>query len=289
MARARADVSAREADGRWRDLRVRAASALILGPLALACVWLGDQAYLAMVALAATVLAVEWVHLCGLRAAALPGLAVPVAVVIGGAAAARSHPGAGLVLLALGCVLAWVASRAGEESPPARRAPVSLAAGVAYVGVSAVALIWLRAGGGADGGDGRLDVLFVFLVVWTTDILAYAGGRLLGGPRLAPLISPGKTWSGALTGLAAAIVAGVAFGWATDGAPGMTALIAAALSCVAQAGDLAESLMKRRFGVKDAGRIIPGHGGLLDRMDGVLAAAPVAALLALALGRGLIL
>lgn len=254
---------------------------MTLGPLALACVWFGDSAYLAMVALAATVLAVEWVHLCGLKAAALPGIAVPVAIIAAGAVAARAHPGAGLALLALGCLLAWAVCRRVDD------APVSLAAGVAYVGVSAVALIWLR--GRDPGSDGRLDVLFVFLVVWTTDILAYAGGRLFGGPKLAPRISPGKTWSGALTGLAAATLAGAAFGRETDGAIGGTALIAAALSCVAQAGDLAESLMKRRFGVKDTGRIIPGHGGLLDRMDGVLAAAPAAALLALALGRGLIL
>lgn len=283
MAPALVDAAAPD---RWRDLRVRAASAVTLGPLALACVWFGDSAYLAMVALAATVLAVEWVHLCGLKAAALPGVAVPVAVVVAGAFAARAHPVAGLVLLALGCLLAWAASRRGDEDAESPPAPVSLAAGVAYVGVSAVALIWLR--GAGAGRDGRLDVLFIFLVVWATDILAYAGGRLFGGPKLAPRISPGKTWSGALSGLAAAVLAGVAFGWATDGAPAVTALTAAALSCVAQAGDLAESLMKRRFGVKDTGRIIPGHGGLLDRMDGVLAAAPAAALLALALGRGLI-
>jgi len=149
--------------------------------------------------------------------------------------------------------------------------------GVIYIGLPAVSLIWLR-----DSADvGRGDVLFVLLVVWATDIAAYLAGRLIGGPRLAPAISPGKTWSGAAGGLIGALLVG----WSA--APGLAMLpLAAVLSVAAQAGDLMESGLKRRFGVKDSGKLIPGHGGLLDRLDGVLTAAPAAALLALAAGRG---
>ncbi|HET9020103.1 MAG TPA: phosphatidate cytidylyltransferase, partial [Acetobacteraceae bacterium] len=112
---------------------------------------------------------------------------------------------------------------------------------------------------------------------------AYLSGRLVGGARLAPRISPGKTWSGAIGGLLAAALVGAAAGG------GRGALVAAVLSVVAQAGDLAESAAKRRAGVKDSGRLIPGHGGVLDRLDALLAAAPAAALLALALGPGVAL
>ena len=159
-------------------------------------------------------------------------------------------------------------------------------AGIAYVGLTSLALVWLR----ADSLAGRLNALFLVLVVWATDSGGYVFGRLLGGPRLAPRISPGKTWAGAAGGVLLAILAGLVlgtFGPASD--PGRIAAVAAVLAIIAQAGDLFESFVKRRFGVKDSSRLIPGHGGLLDRLDGVLAAAPVAALQALVLGPGVLL
>jgi phosphatidate cytidylyltransferase len=119
-------------------------------------------------------------------------------------------------------------------------------------------------------------VLVLLLIVWATDIAAYLAGRLIGGPKLAPAISPGKTWSGAAGGLAGALVVAVV---ASPGAWGLA--MAAVLSVVSQMGDLMESGIKRHYGVKDSGKLIPGHGGLLDRLDGVLTAAPVAAVLAL--------
>jgi len=137
----------------------------------------------------------------------------------------------------------------------------------------------------------RADVLFLLLIVWAGDIGAYLVGRWIGGPRLAPQISPGKTWSGAVGGLLVAVAAGLlaAHFLAAPVAPWQPALIAVVLGIVAQAGDLLESIVKRVLAVKDSGNLIPGHGGLFDRLDGVLAAAPVAALLALALGRGVVL
>jgi phosphatidate cytidylyltransferase len=159
-------------------------------------------------------------------------------------------------------------------------------AGLAYVILAGVAVLWLR----HDPVAGRADVLFLLSIVWAGDIGAYLVGRWIGGPRLAPHISPGKTWSGSVGGLLAAIAAGsLAAHFLSDAATWRAMLIAAALSVVAQAGDLLESFVKRRLQVKDSGHLIPGHGGLFDRLDGVLAAAPVAALLALTLGRGVVL
>ena len=158
-------------------------------------------------------------------------------------------------------------------------------AGGLAIAAAGVALIWLRAGSVA----GRDGVLFVVLVVWASDIGAYLAGRLVGGPRLAPAISPGKTWAGALGGLAAALLAGSAVAQATRGAPPWAGPGSALLlGLAAQVGDLAESAAKRRAGVKDSGGLIPGHGGLLDRLDGMLAATLIAALLAMLTEQGVV-
>ena len=157
--------------------------------------------------------------------------------------------------------------------------------GFLWIGMAGAALLWLRA---LAGGQGAVITLMV--VVWATDITAYVMGRAVGGPRLAPRISPGKTWSGAACGLAAAVltslVASLAFGLAQ---PPAAAVGGALLGIAAQIGDFAESAIKRRLGVKDSGGLIPGHGGLFDRLDGLMAAAPLAALLALLTERGVLL
>ncbi len=145
-----------------------------------------------------------------------------------------------------------------------------------YIGPAIAALIWLRA-----QPNGYRWVLLLAAIVWGGDVGAYLVGRLVGGPRLAPSISPGKTWSGAIGGTLIAVLAGMAV-WPERLA--LVAPIALLLSIVAQAGDLLESAIKRRFGVKDSGRLIPGHGGLLDRLDGVLTSAPVASIVLLMFG-----
>jgi phosphatidate cytidylyltransferase len=144
--------------------------------------------------------------------------------------------------------------------------------GVFYVGWPSVVLVWLR-----QHPDGRDWTLMLFAIAWSADIAAYAIGNLFGGPRLWPRFSPNKTWSGFLGGLAAAVLAAVLVAWWRPMALGhgpRGLAFAAAIGLVAglatMGGDLWESALKRRFGVKDAGRLIPGHGGLMDRVDGLM-------------------
>ncbi|WP_235907671.1 phosphatidate cytidylyltransferase [Siccirubricoccus phaeus] len=271
---------ARPAATRWPDLRKRALSAAILVPGALLCVWLGGAAWTALLAVAVALTAWEWVRLCGFSTARPPGLAVPLLVLAAGALALAGQWGVALALLPLGFLGLWVALRGGG------RPGFWLGFGVLYIGLAGLALLHLR-------GDaaGLRNVLFLLFVVWASDIGAYLAGRLFGGPKLAPAISPNKTWSGAAGGLAAAMAVGLAAAYVMEpfavSPPALrVALVAAGLGLLAQAGDLFESWIKRRFQVKDTSALIPGHGGLLDRLDGVLAAAPAAALLGVLLGPG---
>jgi phosphatidate cytidylyltransferase len=164
---------------------------------------------------------------------------------------------------------------------------LNLAFGVPYIGLAAVTLPWLR----ADPVAGFANTLFMLAVVWGSDIGAYLCGRLLGGPKLAPAISPGKTWSGALGGLGCAALVGLvaAACLSSEFSPSHAIGAGIAFGIISQMGDLFESALKRHFGVKDSGRIIPGHGGLLDRVDALLVVAPAAALLAFTVGRGVVL
>jgi phosphatidate cytidylyltransferase len=247
----------------WRDLGVRVVSSLVMAPLTLLALWFGGYWWGAWVGLLMLGMGAEWAGLCGLKARSEAGGAVPGGLLLAGLAAGLVSPMVGAGALLLGTLLLTMSYRR-----PA------LGLGILYIGPACLSLYVMRL-----GPAGLRNVLFVLLVVWAGDIGAYLVGRLVGGPRLAPRISPGKTWSGAVGGTVAAVLAGVAVGWEN---PFRAALLALALSLVAQAGDLLESAIKRHFGAKDSGWIIPGHGGLLDRLDGVLAAAPLALLWSLA-------
>ncbi len=267
--------------GRWADLRKRVLSAAVLGPLALLAIWLGAAWYTLMIATGTVILAWEWVHLCGLRLRAWPGPAVPLALFASGLAAVAGGYLLALMLLPAGAALAaWAAGADPRRAPGAPT--LRLGAGVVYVGLAGIGLIWLR----GDTEFGRAAVLFVVLIVWAADIGAYLLGRLVGGPRLAPAISPNKTWSGAFGGLAAAVGAGIGVAAAFDPEARQlqVAALAALLGLASIAGDLLESAIKRHFHVKDSSALIPGHGGLLDRVDGLLAAVPAACAVALAQG-----
>lgn len=266
--RALSEVAPKPVDPRWSDLRLRAASALVLGPVAVFCVWRGGWAWQGLLLVAMAGLGGEWGRLAGLRhpyfMGAILGLVWLCAVLFG--------PLVGLAALGLcwlGAVLRW-GSFAGS--------------GVPYAGFGGLALLWLR-----GQPAGLLDTVFLVVIVWGTDIGAYLAGRLLGGPKLAPRISPGKTWAGSVGGLLIAASCGALLASAVGGGWPAAFAAGALLSFVAQAGDLLESAIKRKLGVKDSGRTIPGHGGLFDRLDGFLAAAPVAVLLALCAQRGVAL
>ena len=147
--------------------------------------------------------------------------------------------------------------------------------GIAYVAFPAIALLFLR-----EQPNGLLLALWTLATVWVTDIGAYFAGRAIGGPKLAPAISPNKTWAGLIGGVVAAALLGAAMHQAY-GLPLRLTLASPFLAVVAQAGDLFESWLKRRAGVKDSGNILPGHGGVLDRLDGLVPVAPIAAVLVL--------
>lgn len=148
-----------------------------------------------------------------------------------------------------------------------------LSSGIAYVGLPIMALLWIR-----EQDQGLQLAFWGLSLVWATDIGAFFAGRSFGGPKVAPAISPNKTWSGVLGGMIAALLLGGALASYMD-LPLRLALASPGLALLAQVGDFFESWMKRRAGVKDSGTILPGHGGVLDRLDGVVTSLPVAALL----------
>ena len=265
-------------------LRRRVLSALVLIALALAGVLVGGRVFGLLVLLCVAVLAWEWAMMGARRwprragtIAGVAAFAVPAAAVL--AALLGLPPGHALVLLVAGSALAGLVG--GLLGAPAGWT----AAGALYFGLPALALIWLRV---LPGGAGLATVLWLFAVVWATDIAAYLVGRAVGGPRLAPRISPGKTWSGLWGGVAGAALAGAVGAALIPGSnPGTSGRVLAAgalgavLAVVGQVGDLTESFLKRRVGIKDSGALIPGHGGALDRLDSLLATAPALALLVL--------
>ena len=184
------------------------------------------------------------------------------------------------ILAGAGVLWEWMGLvAAGRLSPSEKR--LWLAGGALYAAVLAAAPILLR----RDPEFGFVAIVLLFAVVWMTDIAAYFAGRLIGGPKLWPRASPKKTWSGALVGTAAAVMAAAAVAHAAGvGNLAAIAVLSLALSVASQIGDLFESSIKRRFGAKDASKLIPGHGGLMDRLDGFVAAAAVAAVIGLARG-----
>lgn len=275
------------------DLLPRILSALALAPLAIGMAWAPEKyplfgPWCFGVFWLAAALAVwrEWNTLVsgpGNRLLfVLGGLALTLSMVISEFGAARTRTP--ILIILLGALATGVFARADRR--------VWASGGLLYAGALLTAPIILR----RDHALGFAAMMFLFALVWATDIVGYFAGRAIGGPKLAPKISPNKTWAGAIGGATGGMVAGlgVAKFFALPNLS-VIALIALLLSLVAQAGDLFESSIKRRFGAKDAGNLIPGHGGVMDRMDGFLVAAAVAAVIGVfhgnlnAAARGLLL
>lgn len=267
-------------------LAKRFASAFAVGIPSVAAIIFGFPWFDLLVAAVAFALVWEWAGLCGRGRRDEWRLAVGTAACL----AAVGLAAGGRYALALVAVAIGVAVTYGIGHAFHRGEAALTALGVAYVGVPCVAFVWLRSGASPDPYSGGVLVMWLVAVVIATDIGGYVFGRALGGPRLAPRISPKKTWAGLIGGAVLAAGTGaVAVAAARGASPaglgaGGTAAASAALALVAQGGDLLESAAKRHYGVKDMGSMIPGHGGAFDRLDGHLAAGVAVAVTGLIIG-----
>lgn len=244
------------------NLQQRLVSALVLAAVVLVTTLVGGWLFRVLVCLVAIAVFLEWLAMAKgnirpVRPVAITAfVAATLPLILGFGPSSAIFVG-----LVLGAVAAVLAESHGHGIWTAR--------GFAYSFLPAFALIMLREG----GGTGVVAVLFLYAVVWATDVGAYFTGRALGGPRLAPTISPGKTWSGALGGLAAGVVAGLVVAASAGSDLSGALMTAILLSIAAQIGDLFESSIKRQANVKDSSQLIPGHGGAMDRIDGLAFAA----------------
>lgn len=247
------------------DLRQRALVGVGLIVVAMAALWAGGIAFWLLAVVAALFMMAEWSDLVQaeprVKRLAQYGLSVPLAIM---APIAAGPSFFALGLLAGAAFFIAAVTRRGR-----------LGWGAIYVGLPVLALMWIRA-----QPDGFTLALWTLSVVWATDIGAYFAGRGIGGPKLMPRVSPSKTWAGLAGGVLSASLIGFVLAQAA-GLPVRLAIASPLLAVLAQGGDLYESWLKRRAGVKDSGNILPGHGGFLDRLDGVVPVAPVAALLLL--------
>ena len=252
----------------WSNLGLRVASAAVIGPAALAAAWFGGWPYLVLIAIGVALLAIEWggmtAPVAPTRVSAVVAAAVLIAVFVGYR---------GDYAWAWGAIAATAAGAAVVARGVAER-PADAAFGVLYIAPAALCLVWLR-----QTDQGHWWMMMLFAATWAADVGAFAVGSTLKGPKLWPRFSPNKTWSGFIGGLAAATAVGALMASLPAFRLNLlaAALIGLAVGLATMAGDLWESAIKRRFGVKDSGDLIPGHGGLLDRVDGLLFATIVIA------------
>jgi phosphatidate cytidylyltransferase len=256
------------------DLGTRLAFGVLLAAVALGLLWAGSIPFAVLVFCVTLIMSWEWAKVVRSNTSDATFFIHVAAITAAIALSSIGYAALGAAAVVVGAILVALLQFG--------RHPVLSALGVFYTGIPAIALLWLR----SQESYGFEAVLFLFAIVWATDIAAYFGGRLLGGPKLAQRISPKKTWSGFVVGLAAAASTAYLFaGWI--GAPVWPlTIVAFALSLLGQFGDLAESALKRRFGTKDTSNLIPGHGGFLDRLDSVVPVVVAAAVFAFFTGPG---
>ncbi|MDA9507453.1 phosphatidate cytidylyltransferase [Bradyrhizobium sp. CCBAU 11386] len=237
---------------------MRVLAALVLAPLAIALAYAGGWLWALLVTLVSIGLFAEWLMVVGAGSVALTASGTIVLAIMGFCVAFGALKTAVVTGLVGGAIVTLIA----------RSKFVWAASGFAYASAALLASILVR----QDLVNGFAALMFVLLVVWVTDIGGYFAGRGIGGPKLWPRVSPKKTWAGALGGFAASLAVAAGFAACGLGKAVPLLLVSAVLSVVSQLGDLFESAVKRRFGVKDSSHLIPGHGGLLDRLDGFVAA-----------------
>ena len=258
-----------------REFQARVVSAILLGAIVLSALIIGGWPFAVIWLAAGIVFAAEWIGMSVVVPRRLV-LALTAATLFGLVLCLHGDAALGITLGigAVGAVLVGAVARDGAGR-------IRAVAGLASAAVIALVPTALR----DDPAIGLLGPAWMFAVVWTTDIVAYFTGRTLGGPKLMPRVSPKKTWSGALGGLAGGTLAGIGIvmvardhGWSDlSTAPlALVGALSAAASILSQGGDLVESALKRHYGVKDSGRAIPGHGGVMDRLDGFFAVAVLA-------------
>jgi phosphatidate cytidylyltransferase len=263
-----------------RNLLTRVAAALVLAPTTIAVAWAGGWFWSGLVTLVAIGLYVEWLMVIGAAHATRVVAAGSIALAAGGVCLALGRLDVCLAALALGLAGVILLSTALRGWA---------ATGFCYAAAAEIASVLVR----LDAAAGFVALIMVLLIVWGADIGGYFAGRGIGGPKLWPRVSPKKTWAGAFGGFIASLAIAAAFASFGFGKMAPLLLLGAVLSIASQLGDLFESAVKRRFGVKDSSQIIPGHGGLLDRLDGFVAAIALAALVGMlrggvdGVGRGL--
>lgn len=253
------------AGGDQRNLLMRIAAALVLAPLAIGAAYAGGWYWIALVTVGAIGLFAEWLVVTHTTRNVPVTIAGVVALVLTAPFLAIANVNAALVVLALGLIAV------GFRTTQPR---LWAMAGFLYAAAAQVASVLVR----LDHAKGLSALILVLLVVWATDIGGYFAGRTIGGPKLWPRVSPKKTWAGAIGGFVASLLVAIGFAASDLGKTLPLVILAAMLSVAAQFGDLFESAIKRRFGVKDSGHIIPGHGGVMDRLDGFVAAIVLAAI-----------
>lgn len=255
------------------ELMLRVNSALVLVILSLSLTYAGSKTFAALILFFTTLMSWEWSRVVRERGADGIFVLQVAATIAAGVLILKNHPvlAVGIIMMATYAAF-WIHKWTGAESDPWWSA-----AGVYYTGFPAISLIAIR----QDPEYGFYAIIYLFLVVWCADTGAFFTGRMIGGPKLAPSISPNKTWSGLVGGALAAMIAGVAFAlWFGNTSVSAMATLSLLLALIAQAGDLGESAIKRFFGVKHSSGLIPGHGGVLDRLDGLVFAAMGAGLVA---------
>ena len=252
-----------------KELLLRTSSGVVLAATTILMTWSGPVPFAILTGAVALILLWEWARLTtGVGFTVVRSVAgVAILAALGLTIAGR--PGLGVLIVVFGAVVAAFNPGRGQ-----RRMEF---AGVLYAGLPAVSLVWLR----ADAPLGLESIVLLLLIVWSTDTGAFVAGRSIGGPRLWARVSPNKTWSGLIGGICAAAACAAIYAASLGiGASAQIVALAAMLAIVSQLGDLFESSLKRAYGVKDASSLIPGHGGFMDRVDGLVFAAVVAAVFA---------